>query len=86
MNFDSAPADSDDFASDVVQETGFAPAPASTNFTGKDMIILIPCLILLLLASIGAWELCRTIWSYQEGTFDFGGPVLETIAKMVKLI
>ena len=86
VNFDSAPADSDDFASDVVQETGFAPAPASTNFTGKDMIILIPCLILLLLASIGAWELCRTIWSYQEGTFDFGGPVLETIAKMVKLI
>ena len=87
VNFDSASAESDDFASDVASETtGFAPAPASTNFTGKDMIILVPCLLLLILASVGAWELCRTIWSYQEGSFDFGGPVLEMIAKMVKLI
>lgn len=72
--------------SEPVQGFGLAPAPASTNFTGKDMIILIPCLLLLVLASISAWELCRTIWSYQEGVFDFGGPILETLAKMVKLI
>ena len=49
------------------------------------MLILVPCLILLILATIGAWELCRTIWSYQEGSFDFAGPVLETLAKLVKL-
>lgn len=69
-----------------MHDFGSAPAPASTNFTGKDMIILVPCLLLLVLASISAWELCRTIWSYQEGVFDFGGPILETLAKMVKLI
>ncbi len=73
-------------SSAVIQNGAFAPAPASTNFTGKDMLILVPCLILLLLASIGAWELCRTIWSYEEGVFDLGGPVLEQIAKMVKLM
>ncbi len=68
-------------------DVGFsAPAASSTQYTGKDMILLVPCLILLILATIGAWELCRTIWSYQEGVFDFGGPVLEAIAKMVKLI
>jgi len=59
---------------------------ASTNYTGKDLAFLVPCLIFLILATIGAYELCRTIWSYQEGSFDLTGPVLETIAKMVKLI
>ena len=63
-----------------------ASGVSSMQFTGKDLIFLVPCLIFLLLATIGALELCRTIWSYQEGTFDLGGPLLEAIAKMVKLM
>lgn len=59
---------------------------SSTQYTGKDLIFLVPCLICLILATVGALELCRTIWSYQEGTFDLGGPLLETIAKLVKLM
>ncbi len=76
-----APVDS----SEPVASVSRAPI-ASTNYTGKDLIFLVPCLIFLILATIGAYELCRTIWSYQEGSFDLTGPVLETIAKMVKLI
>lgn len=70
-------------------ETSSAPTAtpvSSTQFTGKDLIFLVPCLIFLILAAVGALELCRTIWSYQEGTFDLSGPLLESIAKMVKLI
>jgi len=72
-------------SSEPVASAARAPI-ASTNYTGKDLIFLVPCLIFLILATIGAYELCRTIWSYQEGSFDLTGPVLETIAKMVKLI
>jgi excisionase family DNA binding protein len=68
------------------QTKPLAQATSSTQFTGKDLIYLVPCLIFLILATIGALELCRTIWSYQEGTFEVGGPILEAIAKMVKLI
>ncbi|MBQ9873718.1 MAG: helix-turn-helix domain-containing protein [Thermoguttaceae bacterium] len=76
MPIDSAPAPA---------SGGFGPAPVpSTNFTGKDMLVLVPCLLLLILAAIGAWELCRTIWSYEEGG-SFAGPVLETIAGILKL-
>ena len=80
-DFGSVPVDS----SEPVASVSHAPI-ASTNYTGKDLIFLVPCLIFLILATIGAYELCRTIWSYQEGSFDLTGPVLETIAKMVKLI
>ena len=82
-------ADSSDFSGATFTETDSAPAASgisSMQFTGKDLIFLVPCLIFLLLATIGALELCRTIWSYQEGTFDIGGPLLEAIAKMVKLM
>ena len=87
VNFGSASEPDPSFVADSASEPiGALSAPvASTNFTGKDMLILVPCLILLILATIGAWELCRTIWSYQEGSFDFAGPVLETLAKLVKL-
>lgn len=64
---------------------GGGTAP-STQFVGKDLIFLVPCFIFLLLATIGACELCRTIWSYEQGSFDLGGPVLEAIAKMVNLM
>ncbi|MBR6387018.1 MAG: helix-turn-helix domain-containing protein [Thermoguttaceae bacterium] len=87
VDFGSASEPDPSFVADSASEPiGALGAPvASTNFTGKDMLILVPCLILLILATIGAWELCRTIWSYQEGSFDFAGPVLETLAKLVKL-
>ena len=72
-------------------DTGAGPAMGggtapSTQFVGKDLIFLVPCFIFLLLATIGACELCRTIWSYEQGSFDLGGPVLESIAKMVNLM
>ena len=82
-------SDSSDFGGATFSENETAPAASgvsSMQFTGKDLIFLVPCLIFLLLATIGALELCRTIWSYQEGTFDIGGPLLEAIAKMVKLM
>ena len=80
---------SSDFGGSNFTETETTMATSgisSMQFTGKDLIFLVPCLIFLLLATIGALELVRTIWSYQEGTFDIGGPLLETIAKMVKLM
>ncbi|MGN0909887.1 MAG: helix-turn-helix domain-containing protein [Thermoguttaceae bacterium] len=64
---------------------GGGTAP-STQFVGKDLIFLVPCFLFLLLATIGACELCRTIWSYEQGSFDLGGPLLEAIAKMVNLM
>lgn len=73
-------------------DTGAAPAiggggtAPSTQFVGKDLIFLVPCFLFLLLATIGACELCRTIWSYEQGSFDLGGPLLEAIAKMVNLM
>lgn len=72
-------------------DTGAGPAMGggtapSTQFVGKDLIFLVPCFLFLLLATIGACELCRTIWSYEQGSFDLGGPVLEAIAKMVNLM
>ena len=87
VDFGSASEPDPSFVADSASEPiGALSAPvASTNFTGKDMLILVPGLILLILATIGAWELCRTIWSYQEGSFDFAGPVLETLAKLGKL-
>ncbi len=82
-DFGSSESGSSDLADQSIPSA--TPAP-STTYTGKDLIFLIPCLLLLIVATIGAWELCRTIWTYQEGVFDFGGPILETIAKLVKLI
>ena len=63
-----------------------ASSSSSMEFTGKDLFFLVPCLLFLILATIGAIELCRTIWGYQEGGIEIGGPLLESIAKMVKLI
>ena len=72
------------------QESGAQPAPSaqssglsSMTFTGKDLIFLVPCLIFLILATIGALELCRTIWSYEEGVADVGGPILEMVGKIL---
>ncbi len=56
-----------------------------TEYTGKDFIFLVPCFLFVLLATIGAYELCRTIWSYEECSFDITGPVLDMIANAVGL-
>ena len=61
-------------------------AARPTGYNGKDFAFLVPCLIFVLLAAMGAYELCRTIWSYENGSFDIGGPILDFIAKTFKLI
>ena len=45
---------------------------------------LVPCIILLLLAGIGAWELVRSMWSWEQ-PFSLTGPVLEMIGNLLKL-
>ncbi len=75
-------ADSFDASADAAPVAARAP---QTEYTGKDFLFLVPCLLFLLLATIGAYELCRTIWSYEEGAFDLGGPVLDMIANMTGL-
>ena len=45
---------------------------------------LVPCIILLLLAGIGAWELIRSMWSWNQ-PFSLTGPVLEMIGNLLKL-
>ncbi len=71
-------------ASDAEPAPVAARAP-QTEYTGKDFIFLVPCLVFVLLATIGAYELCRTIWSYEEASFDITGPVLDMIANAVGL-
>ena len=82
-SFASSPAD-DGFGADAEAAPVAARAP-QTEYTGKDFIFLVPCLLFVLLATIGAYELCRTIWSYEEASFDISGPVLDMIANMVGL-
>lgn len=60
------------------------PAP-QTEYTGKDFLFLVPCFLFVLLATVGAYELCRTIWSYEEAAFDITGPTLDMIANIFKL-
>lgn len=72
------------FGADAEVAPVAARAP-QTEYTGKDFIFLVPCLLFVLLATIGAYELCRTIWSYEEASFDITGPVLDMIANMVGL-
>ncbi|MBQ8363661.1 MAG: hypothetical protein IJX36_07025, partial [Thermoguttaceae bacterium] len=72
------------FGADAEVAPVAARAP-QTEYTGKDFIFLVPCLLFVLLATIGAYELCRTIWSYEEASFDITGPVLDAIANMVGL-
>ena len=45
---------------------------------------LVPCILLLLLAGIGAWELVRSMWSWEQ-PFSLTGPVLEMIGNLLKL-
>ncbi len=56
-----------------------------TEYTAKDFLFLVPCFVCILLATIGAYELCRTIWSYEEAAFDLSGPVLDMLANAVGL-
>lgn len=82
-SFDSTSADAG-FGGDAEVAPVAARAP-QTEYTGKDFIFLVPCFLFVLLATIGAYELCRTIWSYEECSFDITGPVLDMIANMVGL-
>ena len=45
---------------------------------------LVPCIFLLLLAGVGAWELVRSMWSWEQ-PFSLTGPVLEMIGNLLKL-
>ncbi|MBQ8285633.1 MAG: hypothetical protein IJZ10_04965, partial [Thermoguttaceae bacterium] len=83
-SFDATPAGDSGFGADAEAAPVAARAP-ETTYTGKDFLFLVPCLLFVLLATIGAYELCRTIWSYEEASFDITGPVLDMIANMVGL-
>ena len=80
----SSPSSDAGFGADAEAAPVAARAP-QTEYTGKDFIFLVPCLLFVLLATIGAYELCRTIWSYEEASFDITGPVLDMIANAVGL-
>ncbi|MBQ7029019.1 MAG: helix-turn-helix domain-containing protein [Thermoguttaceae bacterium] len=82
-SFDSSSPDAG-FGGDAEVAPVAARAP-QTEYAGKDFIFLVPCFLFLLLATIGAYELCRTIWSYEECSFDITGPVLDMIANAVGL-
>lgn len=82
-SFDSPSADAG-FGGDAEAAPVAARAP-QTEYTGKDFLFLVPCFLFVLLATIGAYELCRTIWSYEECSFDITGPVLDMIANMIGL-
>ncbi|MDO4585787.1 MAG: helix-turn-helix domain-containing protein [Planctomycetia bacterium] len=56
------------------------------NYSGMAICLgLVPCLILLLLSGIGAYELVRTIWSWDQ-PFGLTGTLLETIGGLFKII
>lgn len=82
-SFDSSSSDAG-FGGDADAAPVASRAP-QTEYTGKDFLFLVPCFLFVLLATIGAYELCRTIWSYEECSFDISGPVLDMIANMVGL-
>jgi len=80
----NAPSSDAGFGADAEVAPVAARAP-QTEYTGKDFLFLVPCLVFVLLATIGAYELCRTIWSYEEASFDITGPVLDMLANAVGL-
>ena len=45
---------------------------------------LVPCILILILAGIGVYELVRVIWSWDQ-PFGLTGSVLETIGGLLKL-
>ena len=45
---------------------------------------LVPCILLLILAGAGIWELIRSMWSWDQ-SFSLTGPVLEMIGGLLKL-
>lgn len=84
-SFDAQPADAGFGAGSDAEVAPVAARAPQTEYAGKDFIFLVPCFLFLLLATIGAYELCRTIWSYEECSFDITGPVLDMIANMIGL-
>ncbi|MBR5626580.1 MAG: hypothetical protein IKW74_03035, partial [Thermoguttaceae bacterium] len=55
------------------------------NFTGMSIGLgLVPCIVLLILAGIGAYELIRSIWSWEQ-PFGLSGAVLEMFGGLFKL-
>lgn len=58
---------------------------SESGFSGLGIGLgLVPCILLLLLAGIGTWELIRSMWNW-DGSFSLTGPVLETIGGILKL-
>lgn len=56
------------------------------NYSGLAIALgLVPCLLVLTLAGICAYELVRTIWSWDE-PFGLTGTILETIGGLISLI
>ncbi len=84
-SFDAQPADPGFGAASDAEVAPVAARAPQTEYTGKDFIFLVPCFLFVLLATIGAYELCRTIWSYEECSFDITGPVLDIVANAIGL-
>lgn len=92
--FDSAPGT----LNETIVDTGTVPitpgcsyaagkgCAQEPNYSGMAICLgLVPCLILLLLSGIGAYELVRTIWSWDQ-PFGLTGTLLETIGGLFKII
>ena len=57
-----------------------------SHYSGLSILLgLAPCILVLILAGIGAYELVRTIWSWDQ-PFGLTGTVLETIGGLINLI
>lgn len=57
-----------------------------SHYSGLSILLgLAPCILVLILAGIGAYELIRTIWSWDQ-PFGLTGSVLETIGGLINLI
>ena len=57
-----------------------------SHYSGLSILLgLAPCILVLILAGIGAYELTRTIWSWDQ-PFGLTGAVLETIGGLINLI
>ncbi|MGI5831727.1 MAG: helix-turn-helix domain-containing protein [Thermoguttaceae bacterium] len=72
---------------DVMPEGEDLPEPQGKpiDFNGLGVGLgLIPCIILMILAGIGVWELVRTMWSWDH-SFSLTGPVLEMVGGLLKL-
>ncbi len=66
---------------------GFTKFPSTeVNYSGMDiLLLLVPSLVILIPATIGAYELLRVIWSWSQPTM-LGGSLLDIIGGLFKII